>query len=408
MCSVPAWASPYLHLMHEAKRMGIKAAAALIGMVMIQVCSAQTWEFGQGTEDLNLQAIIADGDLVITGGATGTYRSLDGGETYVSANVGNTSIGPTRGLTRDGDFIYKCTSSGVFRSADEGASWMEVSSGLPQLLCHGMAHADGKLWVVTPTGVFTSTDQGAAWSAAGLDGYDVRCVALHDGVAYVGTQGDGLFRSADGGGVWEAINNGSTSDNFRAIEAHNGTLFAGGQIGTGVFRSTDGGDSWELLDNGIPVGSYRGFASNGDWIAAGAFGSGVYVSSDNGDTWTTINAGLEDPTIFDLDFSGTHLVAATNEAGAWRMSIDQLGAPSSSPSDAVVQSGLPWPNPCSRLLYLEGHHGATYMAFDVAGGQVASGNLDGHPVDVSEWPSGLIRIRWEGAKEVHTVLVQRD
>lgn len=379
---------------------------ATVLVAMTHCAAAQVWEQGQGTEGLNLQAIIATEGAVVTGGATGTYRSTDGGAEYVGANTGNTSIGPTRGFTQGGDYLYKCTSNGAFRSADDGASWTSVSDGLPQLLCHGMAYASGVVWVVTPTGVYNSDDQGEAWSAAGLAGLDVRCISLDGGYAYVGTQGDGLFRSADGGQSWESINNGSTSSSFRAIEAHNGVLYAGGQIGTGVFRSTDGGNSWVLLDNGIPAGSYRGFAAQGAWIAAGSFGGGVYISSDDGDSWMAINEGLEDEKIFDLEFSETHLLAATNEAGAWRVPIAELGAPASVMSMmSDAERMAPWPNPCAEVLHVAGHPGTPFTVTDELGRTVVSGRLNGTALDVSNWPRGIVHVQMGHGGERWPVVV---
>ena len=305
----------------------------------------QEWQSCAGTEGLNMQCAISRAGWEFMGGELGTFHSNDAGANFVEANTGNTSIGPTRGFTADDEYVYQCTSNGVFRSEDHGMSWQPVSSGLPQLLTHGMARSEGRIWVVTQTGVFVTLNQGESWASAGLDGVNVRCITELNESMYVGTIDEGLFKTSDYGQSWIPINNGSNSNSFRAIESHGTSLFAGGEIGTGVFRSQDEGNSWELLTGGgLPAGSYRGFASHGEWIAAGSFMAGVFVSSDDGDTWTAINDGLQDLSIFDLEFSENFLFAATNTAGAWRLDLETLPSVSLvSDSESVPFEAFPNP-----------------------------------------------------------------
>lgn len=88
----------------------------------------------------------------------------------------------------------------------------------------------------------------------GLAGRDVRAVHAErrDGamVLLAGTYGDGLFRSADGGGEWTRIEAGLTTPVFRVIApdpARPGALLAGTEPAR-LFRSEDGGTSWAELD----------------------------------------------------------------------------------------------------------------------------------------------------------------
>ena len=92
-----------------------------------------------------MQCLLAEAGWSYSGGETGTYRSEDGGASFTEANVGNTSVGPTRGFVTDGEFIYQCTSNGVFRSEDNGGSWAQYSNGIAQGLSHGMAVTSGRV-----------------------------------------------------------------------------------------------------------------------------------------------------------------------------------------------------------------------------------------------------------------------
>lgn len=299
------------------------AFVAMLALASSAPAFAQ-WEQATGTAGLNMQSLLSRNGFAYAGGATGAYRSADGGASFVPSNTGNDAAGPTRCFATDESYVYTSTSQGVFRSADDGATWVARSVGLPQLLTSGILQADAHLFVVGPSGVFRSDNHGDTWAAAGLAGVDVRCIAAIAGTLFVGTNGSGVYRSADWGATWTASGAGMSATNIRAIQAKGSTLFAGGQVGTGVYRSTNLGVSWTLLGGGLPSGSYRGFASDDRLIVAGSFGAGVYCSVDNGDHWRAINAGLADLTIFDLEIHQGSILAATNSQGVFRLPITSL------------------------------------------------------------------------------------
>jgi hypothetical protein len=303
-------------------RKTIKYLLFFIPMLISQLIGQ--WQQSVGTENLDMQAIISHGNYDFAGGATGTYRSSNESESYIFSNSGNDSNGPTRAFTFDFDYIYTGTSQGVFRSDNNGELWESKSNGLTSLLSHGLINVNSKLIHVSPFGVSLSNNQGDNWISAGLGGYDVRCITNIEDTLFVGTNGDGLFKSIDWGNNWIPINNGSSSSNFRAIESKGDILFAGGQNGTGVFRSSNFGASWELLSNGIASSSFRGFAINSSLVVAGSTGAGVFYSLDEGDSWNAINDGLPDLTIFDLAINGNYIIAATHSSGVFRFELSNI------------------------------------------------------------------------------------
>ena len=282
------------------------------------------WQQSSGTENLDMQALLSHANYDFAGGATGTYRSSNNAESFNYSNTGNDANGPTRAFTVDNDYIYTGTSQGVFRSDNYGDSWQSKSNGLVSQLTHGVLNIDSRLIHVSPIGVSISNNQGENWMSAGLSGYDVRCVTHIDDTLFVGTNGDGLFKSMDWGNNWIPINNGSNSSNFRAIQSKGNILFAGGQNGTGVFKSINYGASWELLTNGIASSSFRGFASNDDLIVAGSTGSGVFYSLDDGISWVAINDNLPDLNVFDLEINNNYILAATHSSGVFRFELSNI------------------------------------------------------------------------------------
>ena len=283
------------------------------------------WQQSSGTEGRNFQSLLATGNDTFAGGATGAYYSSDSAGSFRPANQGNDSAGPTRSLTTSARHVFSCTSQGVFRTADHGATWVSKSSGLGNLLGSGISFIAPDIFVATPTGVFRSSDEGDTWQSAGLQGRDVRCIAGRSGLILAGTNGNGMFKSTDGGSTWFPVTAGLVAANFRAMEMKGSTFFAAGGIGTGIYRSIDGGTSWVLLTGGLEgAGTFRGFAANAQLIVAAGFGSGVFYSTDNGDHWIKLNDGLGDLTLFDVELTPTHLVAATNTHGVFRYELSNL------------------------------------------------------------------------------------
>jgi photosystem II stability/assembly factor-like uncharacterized protein len=144
----------------------------------------------------------------------------------------------------------------------------------------------------TASGVLRLRD--GALESLGLDGHSVTALHASDDALLAGTYGDGLFRSAGGGGRWERIEAGLTASTFRFVSA--------GLAGTEparVYRSSDGGRSWEELDGirqipgherwFLPYSPRAGAARNahvsGDRLLVAAEVAGLLRSDDGGRTW---------------------------------------------------------------------------------------------------------------------------
>ncbi len=114
---------------------------------------------------------------------------------------------------------------------------------------------------------------------------------------YVGTIGEGLWRSLDGGETFRRASDGMFVEcHVRALAVdprQPRALWLGSE--QGLFRSLDGADNWQRVDsplNGRQIWSLLLSPLNPDLIVVGTCPSRLFRSADAGLTWTEADAGL--------------------------------------------------------------------------------------------------------------------
>jgi photosystem II stability/assembly factor-like uncharacterized protein len=164
-------------------------------------------------------------------------------------------------------------------------------------------------------GVFASADGGRSWRSAGLQGVSVKSLAAsphQPGVIHAGTKSPPLiYRTRDGGGHWEEL------AGFRRVRGRwwwlspaeppftayvsalaispsdPNIVLAGVELGA-VVRSADGGETWSNHRPGAGRDCHQLlFHPHQSQWAYQAHGGGPAVSRDAGLTWTQPRKGLD-------------------------------------------------------------------------------------------------------------------
>ena len=213
------------------------------------------------------------------------------------------NVGPSRGGrstavagsdARPLEFYFGATGGGLWKTTDGGSNWSVMT--------------DGKI---------TSSSVGA-----------VAVCQTDPDVVYIGTgetqirgnimQGDGAYKSSDGGSTWQHIGLRETQ-NISRIRIHPEDcdvawvaafgVHSADNPERGVFKTIDGGESWHLslfksakagatdlvLDPNNPDVLYATIweAWRKSWgMSSGGDDSGLWKSSDGGDTWIDITSRL--------------------------------------------------------------------------------------------------------------------
>jgi photosystem II stability/assembly factor-like uncharacterized protein len=307
------------------------------------VAGVNVWTTNGPTgKDIRALAIDPANPATLYAGALdgGVFKSTDSGGTWAAANTGLTTpyvnalaIDPSTPAT-----LYAGTSGGVFKSTDSGRTWAAANTGLTNLYVRALAidrSTPTLLYAGTWGGVFKSADSGRTWAAAstGLPTPYVDVLAIdpaEPATLYAGTLGPQFFKSIDSGNTWAYVGEGPNDpwgyDSATALAispATPATVYAG--TGYGLFRSADGGQSWTAVDTGLKDTYVRALAidaSAPSTLYAGTAetyssraGSGILKSTDGGASWTAMNAGLANPFVSALAIDPStpaRLYAGTN------------------------------------------------------------------------------------------------
>lgn len=286
---------------------------------------------------------VSPNGVIVAGGATGVFRSADGGVTW--KHVINPREGfQTASIAFDpgSSDVFVSTTVGLFRSADGGSSWSEedlMGGVMPGKLVFDpektstlyVASADGlyvttdrgakwkainpngrhfairslsfrekpfTLYVVNEEGAFASTDRGASWNAQIDERDDLTAIAFQTpATLHLAANGSHYLRSSDGGTTWEpAVREWPHFSDFFTIGRD---VFA--STADAIWRSTDGGRTWSEWNRGTAAGLLLADPRRPRVIWSGSPGGGIATSTDGGKSWKHLrlsaaaNARLEPP-----------------------------------------------------------------------------------------------------------------
>jgi photosystem II stability/assembly factor-like uncharacterized protein len=206
----------------------------------------------------------------------GTKSAAKEVRSILTARVNEIEITPTTWMA--------ATSAGLFSSSNQGKSW----SGGPVLGKQDFVsvQANGNLIALaTRSNVLVSKNDGKAWQDSNLASYvsSIRGVTVTSDGQIMFASREGAFRSPNGGGGWEHMQNGLPDKNISSIsyDQNNKRLLATSTETGVVFESVDAGQTWTRgPDTGYPLRHIS--VVHGRFVAATPF-DGVVMQPENDD-----------------------------------------------------------------------------------------------------------------------------
>ncbi len=255
-------------------------------------------------------------------GGEGFYKSTDGGASWQASNTGldcrfvrNAAVAQVAG------HVLAATSCGAFRSVDEAATWARICPGVFSNV-NSVSIDDTGVFIrlATNSGVYFSNDSGAtcAQTTSGVPvvspltgpsgpiAFDVRFAGSN--IYLVNIQGNGVFRTTDGGVNWLPVTGIPPNAPPVASFGNVGTTWWVPLDGLGIYKSTDNGVNWapDATLQGLPWHIRLFFAGPGGTLWAPTF-AGIYKSIDGGANWTKASNGLPNGNAVNLAGTATSL-----------------------------------------------------------------------------------------------------
>jgi photosystem II stability/assembly factor-like uncharacterized protein len=263
---------------------------------------------------------------------SGVYVTVDGGGTWSSANTGfpafsyqSKTFSPPFNHIPESEIIDQAMLE-EFNPPPDRAKSLSFGGTNVTVISISVDEANPSLIYVGTDGdgVFRSVDGGISWSPTGLTAVRVNEIGIdpsNPANIYAGVPGsDGsLLWSFNSGVDWLFMNVGLNNHTVYSLAfdpSDSSKMYAG--TAEGIFLSSNGGNSWTPSTlNGVAVYSTVVSPSDGDVIYAGTK-DGYYFSSDSGATWTQDNRDLINLVLQSLHVSVDDIYLGSMGGGAYR------------------------------------------------------------------------------------------
>jgi photosystem II stability/assembly factor-like uncharacterized protein len=270
----------------------------------------------RATSFVSLAIAHADPQTVYAGTGLGVFKTTDGGATWHAANDG--LFGKESAYERerrlddgyiqtliidagDPETVYAgAAQRGLFKTTNGGASWQHVSA--EGVVAIDPNHGETIYATRHPANersarIYESTDAGNTWRTVGrLRNVDGLVVDPQDSQTLYATSAYVVRKSVDGGQSWRTVKTPGTWLEGFAIDPQRSTTLYLGTAGDGIFKSRDGGHSWRILHSGraarSSVDALAIAPTSSATVYAGTAGAGVLKSTDSGRSWHVAAEGM--------------------------------------------------------------------------------------------------------------------
>jgi len=209
----------------------------------------------------------------------GIYKSTDAGLTWTK-KIDSMQTHNFTQIINYRDTLFASSDIGLFQSVDSGESWTFISEDTI-FIDDFVALSNNIFLAVEWADAYKSNDGGIHWNKLNIKSphpYYKKISYSADSILYIGTNGEGVYKSTNFGETWE-INIPPTYISVDAIEFNSSNhLIVGGEV-SGCYLSTNEGIDWIERNVGLPSTFINAiYLDNDDFAYVGLSNDGIYKS----------------------------------------------------------------------------------------------------------------------------------
>ncbi|RKU10481.1 hypothetical protein C6503_19730, partial [Candidatus Poribacteria bacterium] len=276
-------------------------AGTLVGGIFRTMDGGDSWmAVNTGLTNTSIGGLAVIGKTIYAGMSERFVYSVNGGESWLPAKFSSrpneylfSTLSVSDGELYTGAIKFAPRAvGGVFRLDNESNALVQVIvnrdlTGIQCLEIVGQTIYMG----IQQDGVFQWEKDSAPWTTNfGLKGHRITALSVKGGNIYAGTNSGEIYRSVRAVKQWRLINPNMEVGSISGLKWVGSTLYATSWDGEGVFRSIDGGDSWTSISDGLGGAAVITIAINGTDIYVGTFGKGVFRWMEDKQSWKPIGS----------------------------------------------------------------------------------------------------------------------
>jgi len=242
----------------------------------------------------------------------------------------------------------------LFVSSDNGETW---TGNKIQGFCNfitGLIIKD-TLWIVgtNGTGIFISANKGKDWKtiAPGKNPqnriiYQVECIDSN--IYCISHLNDSIYVTGDYGETWKEFAQNAGFNKVNCMKFYGSKVYLG--TNKGLLFSSDNGETWTNYGPELTNSQTVCLAIKDNNIFLGTDNAGVFLSTNNGESWKEISEGLISLVIQSLFIKGDNIFVGTNYGGAYQAKLSDFGITDVEEKTEVKNDFSIFPNPATDIV----------------------------------------------------------
>lgn len=296
-----------------------------MGMVYKSNDGGFTWNSinGNNLPYTTLEAIIVNDsyDIFVAMHTQGVAVLRNGSNSWEIINDGLENLSCRSFALDENGTLFLGTGEGIYKLESDSTRWLKTINVLQDKNILNLFYISTGVMLASSKGIFRSENYGESWSIV---------KTMSEVFSFTSDESDRIFASTDGeiltsddlGLHWFDIYDGIISTDVRAMIADSNNVFVG-TYGNGIYKSNNAGASWTKVNEGLTSFYVNDFII--DNIVMAATNRGIFISSNAGANWSETGFSQFNTSSMSISLTeNNEIYAGTWDKGVYKTNIENF------------------------------------------------------------------------------------